>query len=236
MTGDLLTVPGARIHHEILGAGPVLLLIPGGSGDAATFGQLAPLLARRHTVLSYDRRGYSRSPADSPAPDAGWLAEDVADALALLDRYSPGEPALVFGSSSGAIIGLELLARHPERVRLLVAHEPPLLGLLPDADARRAFLDTVHAIAARDGVPAAMRHFNRHVGIPEPQLPPPDQLPHRSRRCCVGSPATARTSWSTSYASTPPWSRTSRHCSATATGWCWSAGRIRARCCRTNRI
>ncbi len=128
-------------------------------------------------MLSYDRRGYSRSPADQPAPDTGLLTEDVADALALLDRYSPGEPALVFGSSSGAIIGLELLSRHPERVRLLVAHEPPLLGLLPDADAQRAFLDTVHANAARDGVPAAMRHFNRHVGIPEPQLPPADQLP-----------------------------------------------------------
>jgi pimeloyl-ACP methyl ester carboxylesterase len=45
---------------------------------------------------------------------------------------STNQPALVFGSSVGALIGLELVARHPEKVRLLVAHEPPAWELLPD--------------------------------------------------------------------------------------------------------
>jgi pimeloyl-ACP methyl ester carboxylesterase len=177
MSGQLLDVPGARIYHEVAGAGPVLLLVPGGSGDAAGFGRLVRPLAARYTVVSYDRRGFSRSPADGATPDTGWLAQDVTDALALLDRYSPDGPALAFGSSSGAIVGLELLARHGKRVRTLIAHEPPLLDLLPEAAAARAFVDEVYDTALREGAEVAMRRFNRHVGIPEPQLPPPDQLP-----------------------------------------------------------
>ena len=135
-------------------------------------------------MLSYDRRGYSRSPADQPAPDTGLLTEDVADALALLDRYSPGEPALVFGSSSGAIIGLELLSRHPERVRLLVAHEPPLLGLLPDADAQRGLRST-RCTPTRRGTgyrPRCGTSTGTSVS-PSHNYPRRTSCPRRSRRC-----------------------------------------------------
>jgi len=179
MNGALLDVPGARLYHEVHGSGAaVLLLIPGGNGDTGPYAPVARALAGAgYTVVSYDRRGYSRSPASTPPPPEGWLATDVTDALALLDRYSPGAPALVMGSSSGAIVGLELLARHPQRVRRLVAHEPPLLGLLPDAADHRCVLDAVYDTALRDGPSAAMAQFNRHAGLPEPQLPPLSQLP-----------------------------------------------------------
>ncbi|MFF1644665.1 alpha/beta fold hydrolase [Streptomyces sp. NPDC058240] len=43
------------------------------------------------------------------------------------------DSADVFGSSGGAVTGLALVARHPARVRTLVAHEPPVMELLPDA-------------------------------------------------------------------------------------------------------
>jgi alpha-beta hydrolase superfamily lysophospholipase len=107
MNGSLLDVSGARLYHEVHGSGDaVLLLIPGGNGDAGPYAPLARALAGAgYTVVSYDRRGYSRSPASGPPPPEGWLAEDVTDALALLDRYSPGAPACVMGSSSGAIPG-----------------------------------------------------------------------------------------------------------------------------------
>jgi pimeloyl-ACP methyl ester carboxylesterase len=45
MTGELLSLPGVRLYHEVRGDGPVLLLIPGGNGDAGTFGRLVPALA-----------------------------------------------------------------------------------------------------------------------------------------------------------------------------------------------
>ncbi|MGN6175885.1 MAG: alpha/beta fold hydrolase [Streptosporangiaceae bacterium] len=61
-----LKVPGASLYHEIRGSGPVLLLICGGVYDAAGYAGLAQQLADRYTVVTYDRRGNSRSPLDGP--------------------------------------------------------------------------------------------------------------------------------------------------------------------------
>jgi pimeloyl-ACP methyl ester carboxylesterase len=57
-----LTVPGARLHYEVRGRGPVLLMICGGIYDAAGYAALADRLADAYTVVTYDRRGNSRSP------------------------------------------------------------------------------------------------------------------------------------------------------------------------------
>ena len=62
------------------------------------------------------------------------------------------ETADVFGSSGGAVTGLALVARHPGRVRTLVAHEPPLLELLPDATEQRAKTEAVIDTFHRDGL------------------------------------------------------------------------------------
>jgi pimeloyl-ACP methyl ester carboxylesterase len=65
------------------------------------------------------------------------------------------EPAYVFGNSSGAIIGLELGARHPGQVRTLVAHEPPLFELLPDRDRFRVVVRNVEEAFVEKGAEAA---------------------------------------------------------------------------------
>jgi acetyltransferase/esterase len=171
-----LKVPGATLHYEVRGSGPILLLIPGGNGDAGPYGPLSRLMADRFTVVAYDRRGFSRSPLDDPkdVPEDR-LAIDVADIIALLDQFGSA-PAYVFGSSSGAIVGLEVLARHPERVRVIVAHEPPLISALPDADEVFAFFDEVYATGQRDGVDAAMAQFSDRVGI-DSDFPDTDGLP-----------------------------------------------------------
>ncbi|WP_062646356.1 alpha/beta fold hydrolase [Streptomyces maremycinicus] len=154
-----LAVPGATLHYETLGSGPVLLLIPGGAGDAGLYAGLAPELATRHTVVSYDPRGLSRSPLDGP-PDAPRADERVAvwsdDARRLLDLLSPDEEADVLGCSSGAVVAVELLARHPERLRRVVAHEPPLLELLEDPAPHRALFAGVRETFRTEGVEAAM--------------------------------------------------------------------------------
>ncbi|HEY1177687.1 MAG TPA: alpha/beta hydrolase [Phytomonospora sp.] len=172
-----LDVPGARLHYEVHGTGPTtLLLIPGGNGDAAPYSPLARALAGTHTVISYDRRGFSRSPIDTPFDPDARLDADVADAVALLDTVGDA-PAHVFGSSSGAIVGLHLLTARPDRVRALVAHEPPLVTLLPDADDVLALLDRVHDLYRTKGVDEAMRVFGEGIGQPHDQGPPPDGLP-----------------------------------------------------------
>ncbi|MDG4786807.1 alpha/beta fold hydrolase [Micromonospora sp. WMMD1102] len=153
---DTLDVPGATLYHEVRGSGPVLLLICGGVYDAAGYTALAELLADRYTVVTYDRRGNSRSPLDGP-PRPQRIEAHADDAYRLLTALgvTPAEPAYVFGNSSGAMIGLGLAARHPELVRVLVAHEPPVFELLPDRDHWRALLRDVAAAFAKAGAEAA---------------------------------------------------------------------------------
>lgn len=137
-TINRVTVPGATLHYEVTGDGPVLLLISGGGTDAAVYDGVVPQLAAQYTVVTYDPRGNSRSPlAGEPVDERIDVAAE--DALAVLDAVASGDSAYVFGSSSGAITGLELLIRHPNRIRLLVAHEPPAAELLPDPEPARAF-------------------------------------------------------------------------------------------------
>ena len=65
-TTNTLKVPGATLYYKVRGAGPLLLLICGGIYDAAGYAGLADRLADRYTVVTYDRRGNSRSPLDGP--------------------------------------------------------------------------------------------------------------------------------------------------------------------------
>ncbi|RLK59369.1 alpha/beta fold hydrolase [Actinokineospora cianjurensis] len=130
-----IEVPGATVHYQVAGTGPTLLLIPGGGGDADTVSGLAARLADRFAVISHDRRGLSRSTLADPGehPSIATHADDAARVIAAV-----GAPAAVFGSSLGAIIALDLLARHPDSVRFLVAHEPPLPQVLTVEGRRQA--------------------------------------------------------------------------------------------------
>lgn len=178
-TSDMLPVPGAQLYSATRGTGPLLVFIVGGNGDAEVFTAIAGALASRFTVVTYDRRGFSRSPAQGPIDDAARITQDADDAARVI-ALRGGGPALVFGSSSGAIVGLELVARHPAVVRTLVAHEPPLVTLLPDAAAWLARFEHVQATYRASGVSAAMREFAAAVGLsPPPEPPPGARLPAR---------------------------------------------------------
>ncbi|HET9625995.1 MAG TPA: alpha/beta fold hydrolase [Kofleriaceae bacterium] len=156
-TAQTIAVPGASLYFEVRGAGPVLLMIPGGPADAGVFEGVASRLADRYRVVAVDPRGNSRSVLDGPAVDQDLAvhADDMAAVLAAVG----GGPALVLGSSGGAQIGLALAARHPGKLRGLVAHEPPCVALLPDAEGQRAFMRDVVETYHRDGVAAAWQKF-----------------------------------------------------------------------------
>ncbi|NJP29873.1 alpha/beta hydrolase [Microbispora sp. SCL1-1] len=158
MTGPAighLHVDGATLHYEVRGAGPLLLLIPGGTGGAASFDGVADALAADYTVASYDPRGLSRSPLDDPEAEQR-VERHADDALRLLELLSPDAPARVAACSSGAIVALHLLTTHPERIERVVAHEPPVVEVLPDAADHRALLARVQDTFRREGLmPAA---------------------------------------------------------------------------------
>lgn len=157
-----LRVPGARIHHEVRGSGPLLLLIPGGPMDAGVLADLARRLADRYTTVAYDPRGNSRSVLDGASE--GQATEDQrldvhADDAARLIRALGGGPAHVFGTSGGAQIALALAAEHPGLVRAVVAHEPPCVMLLDDPSEVLARDREVHETYLREGVEAAIPLF-----------------------------------------------------------------------------
>jgi len=176
---SLLKVPGAQLYHEVQGLGPVLLMIPGGPTDAGIFAPLAALLADQYTVVRYDPRGNSRSIVDDRDKDQDMdlHGDDAAELL----RWVGNEPAFVLGSSGGAQIGLNLAARYPERVRMLVAHEPPCMELLPDASEMRAFRDDVYNTYRATGAGAAMQKFMVGAGLNDrppvqPKAPPSPEM------------------------------------------------------------
>src|SRR5712691_3231413 len=109
-----LTVPGANIHYEVRGAGPVVLCIPGGPADARAFERLAKELAPDYVVVTYDPRGLSRSPLTGPFDDARAMQINADDASRLILAVTDGK-ANVLASSGGAVIALDLATRHPEQ-------------------------------------------------------------------------------------------------------------------------
>ncbi|MEU5422619.1 alpha/beta hydrolase [Streptomyces sp. NPDC020667] len=167
-----LEVPGARLHFEVRGSGPLLLLIAGGGSDAAVFERLAAVLAADRRVVTYDPRGNSRSALDGPPADQR-IETHTDDACRLLDHIAAAdEPVEVFGSCSGALVALELATRPRRRIRSVVAHEPPAMALLPDAERHLAFFDHVHEVFRREGVAPALRELAAVFGgRPAPALP-----------------------------------------------------------------
>ncbi|MDT0464933.1 alpha/beta hydrolase [Streptomyces gibsoniae] len=112
---------------------PLLLISESGEGDADRSTDLIDHLVDAYTVVTYDRRGLSRSLLDAPERGAT-LAEHADDVHRLLAPLTD-TPALMLGCSLGAVIGLHLAVRHPEQISALIAHEPVAPRLLP-ADER----------------------------------------------------------------------------------------------------
>ncbi|GAB2580216.1 hypothetical protein GCM10027168_11330 [Streptomyces capparidis] len=82
---------GATLHYEVRGQGPLLLLISGGAGDAASFDGFADDLAAEYTVATYDPRGMSRSTLDDPGAEQT-VAEHADDAFRR-PTYRRGAPS-----------------------------------------------------------------------------------------------------------------------------------------------
>jgi pimeloyl-ACP methyl ester carboxylesterase len=173
MKTETLQVPGASLCYEVRGSGPVLLMIPGGPMDADGFREIAERLADSYTVVTYDCRGNSRSPMQSSWDEltVGLFADD---AHRLLDVFGPDQ-AYVLGSSGGATYGLDLVARYPDRVRTLVAHEPPVSELLPDAARYHALNEQIGATYRSEGTFAAMQMFMKGVGFGDDGPPEPGE-------------------------------------------------------------
>ncbi|HEX6360817.1 alpha/beta hydrolase [Actinophytocola sp.] len=158
---------GASLYHERRGSGPALLMISGGGGDAGYYSEVAERLADTYTVLTYDRRGNSRSTVDDPASPLD-MAEQTADALAVL-RHNDFTSALVFGGSGGALIALDLAARHRTVVEGLIAHEPPVFALMSDVE-HDLFAEIAEITRSEGAWPAYVRFIATIDRVDKPGL------------------------------------------------------------------
>ncbi len=158
-TTHTLDVPGATLAYDIrpnnTTSEPILLLI-GSPMGAAGFGTLAGHFSDR-TVVTYDPRGAERSQKTDPASPS--TPEQHADDLHRLIQALDAGAVDLFASSGGAVNALALVERHPEQVRTLVAHEPPLFQVLPDRDAALAAARDIHETYMRSGFGAGMAKF-----------------------------------------------------------------------------
>jgi pimeloyl-ACP methyl ester carboxylesterase len=115
----------ARLHYEERGAGTPVLGIHGTPGSAALWEDAARDLSRHGRCITYDRRGFGRSPLPDGTTSLD-LDDHVDDALALLDALA-ARPAVVVGRSSGGVIALALALREPSAVLGLALLEPSLV-------------------------------------------------------------------------------------------------------------
>jgi pimeloyl-ACP methyl ester carboxylesterase len=153
-----LDVPGATLTYDIRegsGTAPPLLMI-GSPMGAAGFGTLAGHFADR-TVVTYDPRGVERSRKDDDTTES--TPEEHADDVHRVIAALGSGPVDLFASSGGAVNALALVARHPEQVRTLVAHEPPTAQVLPDREPALAACVDIHDTYRRSGLGPAMAKF-----------------------------------------------------------------------------
>ncbi len=176
-----LEVPGGILHYDVREAEgttePPLLLI-GSPMDATGFTGLAERF-RDRTVVTYDPRGIGRSERTDGASES--TPDLHADDLHRLIDALGGGPVDIFASSGGAVNGLALVAVHPEQVRTLVAHEPPVVQTLPDREQALAAVADIRRTYERDGFGAAMVKFiavtSMRGGIPADFAELPMQSP-----------------------------------------------------------
>jgi pimeloyl-ACP methyl ester carboxylesterase len=158
-----------------------VLIIRGGAADADGSNTLATHLESDFTILSFDRRGLSRSVPKTDATPLG-VNRNSRDASIVLAEVT-SEPAFVFSVSIVALIGLDLVTTHPIQIRMLVAHEPPLKQLLPPDELDNGLheQEEVKVAFGNEGVRAAMMKSLQHSGVnfgdreadvPAPQLSP----------------------------------------------------------------
>ena len=150
-TTHILETAGADIAYDVHGPLPTAegrppLFMIGQPMDASGFATLASHFPDR-TVVTYDPRGLGRSTRkDGLVENAPTVQAD--DVHAVIEALGAG-PAEMFASSGGAATAFALVTAYPVDVTTLVAHEPPLIPVLPDAAAaeraRAGFRDAYEA-------------------------------------------------------------------------------------------
>jgi len=177
-----LATPAGTLVYDVRGPLPTEdgrppLVMVGSPMDAGGFSALASHFPER-TVVTYDPRGLGRSVRTDGKHDL--TPEQNAEDIHAVIEALGGGPVEMFASSGGAVSALALVVAHPEDVSTLVAHEPPTIAALPDADrafaAERGVHEIYHAKGWGHGMAAFIAFSSWRGEITDEFLatPPPD--------------------------------------------------------------
>jgi pimeloyl-ACP methyl ester carboxylesterase len=159
-------VDGIRLYYATIGHGPPVVLLHGGLANSDYWGNQVRALMPHHFVILVDSRGHGRSGRDAQPFGYDLMADDV---VALLDRLHIPKADIV-GWSDGAIIGLDLAIRHPERVRRVFsfAANTVTAGVTPDVERNPTFAAFIRRAGgeyrARSQTPADYAGFVAQIG------------------------------------------------------------------------
>ncbi len=111
----LLSVNGIRLHYQVTGEGPDLIMVHGNGEDMGVFDPAVEMLSRRYTVHRVDSRGHGMS-QESSAYHYDDMVEDMRGVIRALGLRRP----LFYGFSDGGIVGLLLASRYPDLLSGLI--------------------------------------------------------------------------------------------------------------------
>lgn len=159
------------LYYEIRGEGEALILIHGMIVDAGLYETAAQILAKKYKVITFDRRGNSRSVLkESPAPDFSMdaQAQDIKDLM----EAAGIEEAYIAGASAGAVIGHYFLQKYPEKVKHLIMYEPSMLGLMISKDPETAeWYETLNGFVQKGKLSNALLRFAESIGEADDRSP-----------------------------------------------------------------
>lgn len=146
---------GGKLFYRVQGEGEALVLVHGVMVDADFFDVSAKLLSRHYRVITYDRRGYSRS---DPAENYD-VKPQTDDLKAVIEQVAGGH-AIVIGCSAGALIAICFAQQYPEMIDHLIVHEPPLVCFADVIDEGEAkWFEGIEELRAKGKYRAALMSF-----------------------------------------------------------------------------
>ncbi|MBE6016419.1 MAG: alpha/beta hydrolase [Lachnospiraceae bacterium] len=167
----ILEKSDVSLYYEIRGEGEALILIHGMIVDAGLYERAAQILAEKYRVLTFDRRGNSRSRLKGnlvPAYSMDAQAQDIKD---LMDATGT-EKAYIAGASAGAVIGHYFLQKYPERVKHLIMYEPSMLGLMITKDPETAeWYAMIKSFVDKGKINNALLRFAESIGEADDRSP-----------------------------------------------------------------
>jgi pimeloyl-ACP methyl ester carboxylesterase len=181
---------GTDLAYDKAGDGEFVILVHGSWVDHHDWDLVVSALAQDFYVITYDRRGHSKSTAPT---GQGYIKDDVADLAALIELVDQG-PAHVVGHSMGGSIALKLAISRPELCRSVSVHEPSLLALLaidpalaPALTEVQARIESVVELLARGEHEAGAQRFIETVALGPGAW---KQLPEPARETFIGNAPT----------------------------------------------